>query len=395
MKWFIGFILVALAATLTGLLIIKDPGYVLLAYQQWTIEMPLWLAILGLLLTIVLLRFILHLLGSIIHFKRNATRWYQQRRREKVRRYMNKGMLAYALEDWPQAEQYLAKAIARAHSPLVNYLAAAQAAQQQHAEARRDQYLDQASTAHPEAQQTVQFIKARAQLADHRYSAALITLNHLPADQRQHPRILALLLQIYQEQGEWRRCAQLLPVIKTKRALTDAAYQRTELMVMQQLLRQATAADDQGAQLARVWQTLSPSLQREPLLVAEYVQGLHRYQDMDGAEQCLRSSIKYHPANNVLIRLYGLTHSSHLARQFSAAKDWHDSDPNNAMILLTLGRLAKYNKLWGQAREYFIESLELLPQADTYLELADLLDQLGETTLAHQYYRDGLAHVVQ
>jgi HemY protein len=395
MKWFIGFILVALAATLIGLLIIKDPGYVLLAYQQWTVEMPLWLAILGLLITIVLLRFILRLLGNIIHFKRNATRWYQQRRREKVRRYMNKGMLAYTLNDWSQAEQYLGKAITQANSPLVNYLAAAKAAQRQHAEARRDQYLAKASAAHPEAQLIIQFIKAQAQLAEHRYSAALITLNHLPADQRQHPRILALLLQIHQAQGDWQRCAQLLPAIKTKRALTDAAYQRTELMIMQQLLRQAAAADDQGGRLTRVWQTLSASLQREPLLVAEYVHGLHQYQDMDSAEQCLRASIKYHPANNVLIRLYGLTRSSHLAKQFSIAKDWFDTNPNNAIILLTLGRLAKYNKLWGQAREYLIESLELLPQADTYLELADLLDHLGETTLAHQYYRDGLAHIVQ
>ena len=47
MKRLIIYLIILVAAVWLGLKIAEDPGYALFAYQRWTVEMPLWLAALG------------------------------------------------------------------------------------------------------------------------------------------------------------------------------------------------------------------------------------------------------------------------------------------------------------------------------------------------------------
>ena len=65
------------------------------------------------------------------------------------------------------------------------------------------------------------------------------------------------------------------------------------------------------------------------------------------------------------------------------------------MLLLTLGRLCVRNRLWGKARIYFESSIGVEPRAETYFELANLLDELGEFGPAREQYRTGLAKAVE
>ncbi|NKB46157.1 MAG: hypothetical protein GKR77_00005, partial [Legionellales bacterium] len=380
MKWFIGIILVTVVATVLGILVVNDPGYVLLAYHQWTMEMPLWLAIILLLLTLLLLRWLGHLLSYVFHFKQRATVWYQHRRQQRAQTDTDQGLLAYAIGDWPRAKKHLSKAAANTQASLAHYLLCAQAAQHQHNDEQRDHYLAKAQRKHPHAHLTIQLTKAQFQIDDQQYLAALSLLNELPSQHAQHPRELALRLQIYRAQGDWSQCAELLPSLKAKSALNRATLQREELIIKQHLLQQARTAEDQGAKLHRVWQSLSHTLQQEPLLITEHVRGLLHYQQTDQAERGLRTALKLHPANAVLIELYGHTHSRFLDKQLTIAKSWLKTTPHRATLLLTLARLAIANELWGQAREYLIESLQLQPRPHTYLTLAQLLDHLGETT---------------
>ncbi len=60
-------------------------------------------------------------------------------------------------------------------------------------------------------------------------------------------------------------------------------------------------------------------------------------------------------------------------------------------MLLTLGRLGLRNGLWGKARGYLEESIEIKPLPDTYLVLANVLEKQDEHVAANVYYQKGLA----
>ena len=58
--------------------------------------------------------------------------------------------------------------------------------------------------------------------------------------------------------------------------------------------------------------------------------------------------------------------------------------------MLTLGRLSVKNKLWGKARTYLEESIEINPLPEAYRTLATVLEELGEHGAAAVQYQKGL-----
>ena len=92
-----------------------------------------------------------------------------------------------------------------------------------------------------------------------------------------------------------------------------------------------------------------------------------------------------------LVRLYGLVEGEAAEKQLRFAERLHSAHARDAVLLLTLGRLAKRNGLWGKARTYLEESLEVHPYPETYHELATLLVQQGDNVTASRCFQDGLA----
>jgi len=86
-----------------GLKIAEDPGYVVLAYQKWTVEMPLWVAVLSVLGILFLTIFILHFLRVI------DASWhtFKNRNYRKQARFAMSLMQAHMVLEQGQFEQAL------------------------------------------------------------------------------------------------------------------------------------------------------------------------------------------------------------------------------------------------------------------------------------------------
>ncbi len=82
------------------------------------------------------------------------------------------------------------------------------------------------------------------------------------------------------------------------------------------------------------------------------------------------------------------------AAQFKTAESWLDENRADPDLLLSLGRLAMQNRLWGKARSYLEASIGAGGRAEAYRELGQLLEQLGETEQARDCYRQGMERVV-
>lgn len=388
MRWLFGSLLILIFAVIIGLLAYQDAGYVLIARGYQTLEMTLSLFIVLLVVGFIVVYFLVRLAISGWHMPGAFKAWRTRQRRRRARRDTNRGLIELAQGNWARAERYLLRNARHSEIPLLNYLSAARAAQKQNASSRRDDYLSLAHQSMQGAGFAVQLTQAELQLVQGQLEQSLATLMQLHATSPKHPHVLYLLARIYQLLRSWGDLKNLLPALRKHEVLTPAAYQRLERVVHRELLTIATQRGKLDS-LRASWQHVPKQLQHDADMVRHYVRCLLIVEAGDDAEELLRVAIRRHWDLD-LVYLYGIIQGSDAARQLNSAESWLKGHENNPVLLLTLGRLCKRNKLWGKARSYLNASVGIRPSSDAYKELGQLMEQLQEPENAGEYYRKGL-----
>ena len=92
-----------------------------------------------------------------------------------------------------------------------------------------------------------------------------------------------------------------------------------------------------------------------------------------------------------LIALYGQLSGGDQTARIGQAETWLRNQRHHAGLLLALGRMCARQRLWGKAQSYLEASLGLAQSQAAHLELARLLEQLGQTDAANQHYRAAVA----
>jgi HemY protein len=200
--------------------------------------------------------------------------------------------------------------------------------------------------------------------------------------------ILKLLKDLYFQLRDWKSLAQLLPPLRKYKAIPALECDELEQRVYQALLKEIAPYTDLD-NLRKYWESVPRPLQRMPRLLNEYVPCLIEKGAHVEAETLIRECIKK-TWDSSLIRWYGLAIGEDVSKQLSVAENWLKQHGDDAILLLTLGRLCIRNQLWGKARSYLESSLALDPQPETYRELGMLLEQLDEPTAAAECYQKGL-----
>ena len=98
--------------------------------------------------------------------------------------------------------------------------------------------------------------------------------------------------------------------------------------------------------------------------------------------------------DNSYVTLYGKLKTSYPDKQLERAEAWLKHHGSSAALYLCLGRLCLRNQLWGKARTYLQQCLDLEENAEACAELAKLLEYLGEKEEALVFYRRGLTSLV-
>src|SRR5689334_6285685 len=131
MRTLIFFLVILLISVIIGIAIHHDPGYLLLVYHGWSVEMPLWFAVFSLLLLFFVLYVFLRIVLGIQDSWRLWKNWLQVRRKNKAYSKTHRGLLELIEGHWSAAEQLLSKGVEKTDFPLINYLGSAKAAHEQ------------------------------------------------------------------------------------------------------------------------------------------------------------------------------------------------------------------------------------------------------------------------
>ncbi|OOG62805.1 heme biosynthesis protein HemY [Rhodanobacter sp. B04] len=375
-RWILLLVIVAALAAFGWHWVAADPGYVLLRLRGWRVETTVVAAVLILLLAWALLTVLWRLLRwPFGAFSRRHRRLSQQR--------MGEGLVALVEGRHGDAERDLNRAsrLHSLHGPAL--LAAAEAASRRGEHGRALEALNQASQSAPQA---ARVLRARVLRRDGKPAEALALLapeadkgTLTPGGWREVA--LAALAS-----GDIRRARDALDPLQKSGALGSRPYAALEARI---LIATINAAAD-GAALNTLWSQLPKAQRRVPAVIDAYARRAAGFglilPAMDEVESALRR--EWSP---LLIETYGTLGGDDIEARLRRAESWYDGHPNDAVLLLTLGRMCVRLKLWGKAQQHLQRSLALAPSAGAWEALGDTFAGQGEAEQAQRCYRNALA----
>ncbi|HFQ91433.1 MAG TPA: hypothetical protein ENK29_00995 [Chromatiales bacterium] len=389
MKLLFTALIVLVIAVVITLVARDDPGYIVINFQDWTIETSFILASVALGVAFVVFYLIMRVVMKVFFFPGNYNKWRGRRRDEKLSRKsheaLTNGVVALINGRWKEAERELMAFIEVSKSPVLNYLFAARAAEKLGAHGRRDEYLNKASELMPKAETAIGLTRAELLIQEGKMDRALKTLEILRVNEPKQEAVTKRLLALYHDVRDWHHLLALLPTARKRNILSYEKTRELEILANTELLNEA-GADHDVRKLHEVWQHMDKDVRKLPELVSVYVNQLMKCNSGTNAEMVLSRYLQKHWDEN-LVYLYGLINGD-TQIQLSRAETWLRNHKDSFSLMLTLGRLYKRDKQWDKARQYLESCLAVEEEnAEVLQELAGVVDEMGESEKALLYYR--------
>lgn len=390
MKLLIGIIVALFAAVGIGVVLREDPGYVMLTIGGWTIETSVVFLVLFLVVAFIALYWLFRLLFGLLRAPGRLKGARARRMIRKSQRLLAKGTQQLAEGRWKAAESTLAKGAELSPSPALYFIEAAQAAHHLGAVQRRDGYLHKAAALSGDDNLLIELTQAEFLLADNQPEEAKELLLRLHRQYPQELRPLELLAPACRATGDWDSLRGTLAALRKRKATDRPEYADLQIQTFRELMTTA----DSLAELRQVWRQVPKDLQRDEALIIEYAGQLRDHDGVDEAEALLRDALRRQWSDRLVVG-YGELGRGNAVAQLAAAETWLKEHGDNPYLLLTLGRLAKRSRSPDKARAYLEQSIRLLPMADAYEELGEVLEEQGDKENASLCYRRGLRLLAQ
>lgn len=376
-----------------GQQVIKGSGYLLIVLPdgKTSIEMSFWVGVVLLVVSWFVSFWVLQTLGWLRKPLQGIQAKYQQSKSQRALNATLKGLVELSHGKWSSAKKRLLSAAKNSGVPLINYLAAAQAAHYEAKDEEVEELLHKALSTNSEAAVSVDFLQAKMQLSRKQYEQALATLVRLHAKAPKHPVVLNLLKETHVQLEDWQPLIKLLPSLQ-KHLFTPADFQPFEVKVYlgyfaSQNTAQLTATDFNN--LVKEWDKLPNHLKVNSSLALSWLKIVLAQRSFVYAEQLISNTLKISWSAE-LIEAYGLLPAEiEPKRRLLKAEKWLKERPADAKLLHALARICQQQSLWRQALEYLQASYQLEVTTSVCLELAQLYKALGEPSQA-DFYR-GLA----
>ncbi|MBL1142117.1 MAG: heme biosynthesis protein HemY [Proteobacteria bacterium] len=389
MRFLLLSLLALLLAVAIGSIAGSDTGYVMMTISGWKIQTSATLFVIIIFLSFISCYFIVRSLVRFFTMPKEIKKWRLHRNQRRAEKYLTQGLIHMTEGRWKKAENAFCKAAPYSRAPHVNYLYAARAAQESHSVERRDEYLRLAYHHNPDADIAVGITQAELQLSQDQTEQALATLKHLQHKQPGQIQVKQLLLNTYTDLSDWQSVLKLIPAIEKTSLYSREQIQAKQLDAYAGLLKDAGNTGSKE-KLNTVWSGIPRKLQQHFYLIEVYITERLNFDDTADCELLLRNALKKQ-WDNMLVRLYGLVIGSDTNKQLVVAESWLQNHARDAVLLLSLGRICIRNELWGKARDYLQESIDVQAIPEAYYEFAKLHEHEGNTKEAAMCYEKGLA----
>lgn len=394
MKRFIIIILVIaafLGAVAIAPILIGEKGYILIAMGDLTIESTVVTASAMLIVLFITLMILLKLVRGGLHFSFSAWNKIAFASQRRALRNLNKGVAAYVLGDYQQAEHLLAKAAEPSKFEHLAYLVAADAAQKQALKPNTEHYLnllDNCENTLKEAGIESVIIKVKLLIGQQNYQQAreVIDLHHKHVGH--DDRLLTLEIELSLIEQRYDYVIGQLDTAKKAKNIDDKKIIQWQTTAFSGAFEQKITQHDQAA-LASYWQQLPKKSKQLEHVVLSYCQVLAEHNINEPLEKILFPIIKKGKQSQFLkaVRMLPIQHGETLLA--SAQKHLH-AEPHNTLWLSLVAHLAAQNKQWSLAEKAFNSLVNIEGEQYDNVDLrkfADVLEHQQQLEKANQVLR--------
>lgn len=380
--------IILIAGIVLGPMFAGHQGYVLIQTDTYNIETSVTSLVIMLILLIVVLFAIEWVLRRVFRTGARTRGWFVGRKRTRARKQTREGLMKLAEGDYTQVEKLLSRNADHAEQPVVNYLLAAEAAQQRGDELRVNQYLERASEVADSNQLPVDITRVRIQLARGENHAARHGVDALLNVAPRHPEVLRLAEQAYVKTQAYQPLLEILPSLAKANVYNDEEIQKLQLQAYIGLMNERMA-NGGSLELKSWWNDQSRKTRHETALQVAMIEHLIECNDHDTAQQILVDGLKRKFDERLVLLMPKLKSGNpeQLEKLLNQQIKQHGA---SALLNSTLGQLLMRHGEWQQASDAFRAALKQRPDAYDYAWLADVLDKLHRPEEAAQMRRDGL-----
>jgi HemY protein len=384
--WLIALFALAVALTLAA----HNPGYVLLVYAPYRIELSLSLFVVGLLALFVFCHLSLRLLSAALNLPAYVRQFRTERTHAKGRAAMMEALAAFFEGRYASAEKSAVLAIELGENSGLNPIIAARAAHELREFDKRDAYL--ASFAGKTVgESTMRLMAATKFNLDQRQpQAALDTLKALrDSGVKSHIGALQLELKAQQLAHNWKGVLDVLAQLE-KRSAIDTTY-AGQLRQQAWLEKIRQQSQDSNALIA-VWKKVPEEFKHRNKIATVAARAFIQLGEGKYAQQILTSSLNSQWDSD-LVKLYGDCFSGDDINQIDQAERWLKQHSEDAGLLLVLGKLCMQQGLWGKAQSYLEASVSVSPSGAAYNVLGQLAEKLNKPDIAFGYFQKAMSSV--
>jgi len=381
------FILALGVGVIFGLMVFRDPGYMLMAWDVWTIEMPIWVFFVWLALVLGAVMLLNHFVYELDSFFSRLQFAIVNAKSKRADRFLSEGLTLLARADYFAAEKRLVKAAKISAQPLLAFLGAAKAARYQNAEGRAVAYIEAAQTQTGSDELAVGLEKARIEIESENVAKALETLAECERLAPKHPELTALILQVALKTKDIERIRDTLENAASSQATPEDTHALEKAAI--ELLLTHFKDNHKFRDAESFYHRLPRRLQSETDALCGYADVLIASGENERARKFIEQALKK-KWHSDLIKRYGFIHLPKPAIQLKQAEKWLIAHPKDPNLLLTLARLYQQQQFWGKARLLLQQSIQISPQPETYFELGQVCRACNEPAASVKYFEEGL-----
>ena len=386
-------LLVLLVGAGLGTLINVDPGYVLLAWGDTSIEMSIWVLMLGIVLVYIAMSLSLRFVIALNLPFRVLGNWQETSRIKRMQLQTRHGLLALADGQNMRAEKKFAELAPTTSQPIVVLPALATAMGRQGKIDEAGQVLNKLVSEFPGTQQLVHLKLAEISLYQGNDEKALNALQSLHLLNPQHAEANQLLLDLLQRQQMWPELISLLLVVGSCNQLSEEQLAQQQQLAYGRAFSASHRQDGSAVkssldQLQALWSKAPKSITNHGPSIISYAKAMARIEGDSASktETFIEQALKLLWLDELVLE-YAHLPLTDLQKSLTKAEAWQANAKDSAALQLTLGRLCRRLELWGKAQDYLQASITLQASKEAHAEMARLQHKMGHVDVAIEHYR--------
>lgn len=385
MRWLISFLVLVVLAVGLAIAGRYDPGYAVLVYPPWRIEISFIAFILVMVAIVSGAYWITRLAITTLNLPRIVREQRALRESERRDADFMAGLRAWLEGRHQDAEQALGTWQGEPARLGLARVLAARAAEEIRARPRRDLHLSEAAL--NEAELAARLAEAEMHLNARDISSALAAITAAKNLAPQHTALLRLELSARQQAGQWDEVQKITEQLSRANALEPGPMHQLRRAAHVEMLKRSSTED---RALLDYWKKLPDKFKTDPLVARAAANAFVQCGGLDTALDILEAALRYEWHEELVI-LYGNIRGTSATRQIEQAEKWLHALPRDANLLLALAKLCSAQALWGKAQNYLEASLALAPSADAHVRMAELRASAGQVADACAHYQKALA----